>query len=198
MAIFAVPNPKKSITIDFPINIVKKGILRIPKIENKYRLNNLNDAFNQITLDSFEVLSAGVYIDFGLVNLTENKTEINIEVRRKIGTFDQAFEVKRANDHIQKLINLLESVILLSDEEVKSKVIAAIPEISEFSMGKVGLLCFLFGVLGIHRFYTKNYFRGLIMLLTIGGVGILWAIDLILIGLNLYKDGRGKKLKQGW
>jgi hypothetical protein len=57
------------------------------------------------TFGSLEFLSLGVYIDINLNSLLENKTEIIIEVRRKIGAFDKMIEVQKANKHIETLFN---------------------------------------------------------------------------------------------
>lgn len=57
------------------------------------------------------------------------------------------------------------------------------------------LLCAFGGVLGLHRFYTNNIATGVIMLLTGGGCGIWWIVDLIMIAANTYRDGNGNLLK---
>jgi hypothetical protein len=55
MAVFAIPNPKKILTIDFPIEQVKKGVNNLYLIDNKYKLFNSNDLFNQYTFDLYVV-----------------------------------------------------------------------------------------------------------------------------------------------
>jgi len=119
MAVFAIPNPKKSLTIDFPIEQVKKGVNNLYLIDNEYILFNSNEIFNQYTFESLEFLSLGVYIDINLSNINENKTEITIEVRRKIGTFNQSHEVTNANNHIQLIIENLSKSIILDDVQIE-------------------------------------------------------------------------------
>ena len=43
----AIPNPKKSLTIDFSMGNTKKGVERISIIHDKYKLVNRNDIVNQ-------------------------------------------------------------------------------------------------------------------------------------------------------
>ena len=115
MALFGIPNPTKKITIDFSIESVKKGLDRIPVVSNKkYSITKINSAFNQYTLEALEFLSVGVFIDFNLLSINDNRTEISIEVRRKIGSFDQSYEVTNANNHIDNLINFLIYLLYLS------------------------------------------------------------------------------------
>ncbi len=57
------------------------------------------------------------------------------------------------------------------------------------------LLCICLGFLGIHRFYTGHIVIGMIQLLTVGGFGIWWLVDLILILANRYRDKNGHPLR---
>lgn len=119
MAVFAIPNPKKSLTIDFSIEQVKKGVNNLYLINNEYILFNSNEIFNQYTFEALEFLSLGVYIDINLTSINENRTEVTIEVRRKIGTFDQSHEVTKANNHIQSVIENLSKSIVLDDIQIE-------------------------------------------------------------------------------
>lgn len=56
------------------------------------------------------------------------------------------------------------------------------------------LFTFFLGSLGVHRFYHKKTGTAVLMLLTIGGFGIWWTIDLILVGLSLFKDKKGQRV----
>lgn len=58
----------------------------------------------------------------------------------------------------------------------------------------LALICFFFGALGIHRFIIGKIGTGILMLLTGGGFGIWWIIDLIMILTDNFKDKHGNKI----
>ena len=92
-----IPNPKKNVTIDFTMNEIKSALAKIPQyFGNKYTLEKKNDLLNQFTFGALEFLSMGVFIDINLNYVTESKTDIIVEIRRKIGAFDQWVEVQKA------------------------------------------------------------------------------------------------------
>jgi len=59
------------------------------------------------------------------------------------------------------------------------------------------LLCFFFGVLGVHRFYVGKVGTGILQLLTLGGLGICALIDFIMIIVGSFTDKQGKFIKAG-
>ena len=50
------------------------------------------------------------------------------------------------------------------------------------------LLCFFLGVFGAHRFYAGRILMGVIYLFTLGGLGIAWLVDLLLILFGKMRD----------
>ncbi len=57
------------------------------------------------------------------------------------------------------------------------------------------LLCFFFGGLGVHRFYAGKIGTGILMLVTLGGLGIWTLIDFIVIVTGSFKDNEGRYIK---
>lgn len=58
------------------------------------------------------------------------------------------------------------------------------------------LLWMVFGMAGTHRYHLKRYPSGILMLLTIGGLGIWWFIDGYLILSGAMKDRDGLLIKE--
>jgi TM2 domain-containing membrane protein YozV len=60
------------------------------------------------------------------------------------------------------------------------------------------LLCFFLGALGVHRFYVGKIGKigtGILMLLTLGGLGIWALIDFVVIAVGSFKDKDGRVIK---
>jgi TM2 domain-containing membrane protein YozV len=57
------------------------------------------------------------------------------------------------------------------------------------------LLCFFLGTFGVHRFYAGKVGTGILMLLTLGGLGIWYLVDFILIACCVFKDKNGLPIK---
>ena len=56
------------------------------------------------------------------------------------------------------------------------------------------LFCLLLGQLGVHRFYVGKIGTGLLQLFTLGGFGIWWLIDIVLIAVGAFEDSDGNKI----
>jgi hypothetical protein len=64
--------------------------------------------------------------------------------------------------------------------------------VSPFSRLAALLLCFFLGWLGVHRFYVGKVGTGVAMIFTLGGLGIWWLIDVIMIVVGGFTDAEGR------
>ena len=114
----AIPNPKKTLEIDFNIEQLSNAIILIPLKDSKYKFTSKNDVLKTFRFEALEFLSLGVYIDISVSSISDTKSKIEIEVSRKLGAFDQAVEVSKANDHIANIATLMSECLVLKPEEI--------------------------------------------------------------------------------
>lgn len=57
------------------------------------------------------------------------------------------------------------------------------------------LLCIFLGPFGVHRFYVGKIGTGIIQLLTFGGCGIWYIIDLVMIVIGNFRDASGNVIE---
>ena len=78
-------------------------------------------------------------------------------------------------------------------------------EPSPKSYGVAVALSMIFGVAGIHHFYLGNWLHrfyvgkigtGILMLLTLGGLGIWTIIDFVMIVVGSFRDKQGRPLQR--
>ena len=57
------------------------------------------------------------------------------------------------------------------------------------------LLCFFFGLCGAHRFYVGKTGTAVLQIFTLGGLGIWYLIDFIMILVGAFTDSEGRSIK---
>jgi hypothetical protein len=68
------------------------------------------------------------------------------------------------------------------------------PTVSEKSRTATMLLGVFTGFAGGHRFFAGKHGTGILMLCTLGGLGLWWLADLILIGTGEFTDADGRRI----
>ena len=126
MALFAIPNPTKQIKVNYSLDEVKKAAANVDLVAKGYSPREHDEIINIYKYAKTEFLSLGVEIDISLSEISDNKTQIDIEIKRAIGTFDEWHEVSKAKTHIETLLKSI-STLLTSDidkliEEKEQKV----------------------------------------------------------------------------
>ena len=58
------------------------------------------------------------------------------------------------------------------------------------------LICLPFGIFGAHHFYAGKIKTGILMLVTIGGLGIWYIIDCLIVLFGEFTDNEGRKIKE--
>lgn len=69
-----------------------------------------------------------------------------------------------------------------------------LPRASERSRGVALVLGVLGGVFGFHRFYAGRPQSGALMALTVGGVGMWWLYDLVMLVAGEFRDSEGYRI----
>jgi TM2 domain-containing membrane protein YozV len=68
--------------------------------------------------------------------------------------------------------------------------------VSEKKFVPAVLLCFFLGSFGIHRFYLGKIGTGILMLVTLGGLGIWTIVDLVWLVIGSMTDKHGLPLQR--
>jgi len=98
-------------------------------------------------------------------------------------------------DEIKKLNDLLKDGLLTQEEydSQKEKLLKPNSQ-SQNQWIVVLLLAFFLGFIGAHRFYVGKNGTGILMILTLGGIGLWVLYDLIIIITGNFKTKEGNKV----
>ncbi len=99
-------------------------------------------------------------------------------------------------DEIKKLNDLLRDRVITQEEfdSQKEKLLDSSTKINSTDWLALFLLTFFVGVLGVHRFYVGKIGTGVLMLITLGGFGVWFLVDLILVVTGQFTNKDGQKI----
>ena len=99
-------------------------------------------------------------------------------------------------DENKKLNDLLKERVITQEEFdlQKEKLLNSSTTTSTTDWLTLFLLTFFVGVLGVHRFYVGKIGTGFLMLLTLGGLGVWFLVDLILVVTGQFTNKDGEKI----
>tara|TARA_Y100000996_G_scaffold95845_1_gene68432 strand:+ start:136 stop:456 length:321 start_codon:yes stop_codon:yes gene_type:complete len=99
-------------------------------------------------------------------------------------------------DEIKKLNELLRDRVITQEEFdlQKEKLLNSASSTTSKDWLTLFLLTFFVGILGVHRFYTGKIGTGFLMLITLGGFGVWFFVDLILVLTGQFTDKEGQKI----
>ena len=84
---------------------------------------------------------------------------------------------------------------ILSKIKSSEKKYQSSEELSEKEFLPTLILCFFVGFLGIHRFFVGKVGTGILMIVTLGGLGIWVLVDFIMICIGSFRDIEGRIIK---
>ena len=99
-------------------------------------------------------------------------------------------------DEIKKLNDLLRDRVITQEEfdSQKEKLLDSSTKTNSIDWLALFLLTFFVGLLGVHRFYVGKIGTGVLMLITLGGFGVWFLVDLILVVTGEFTNKDGQKI----
>jgi class 3 adenylate cyclase len=117
---------------------------------------------------------------------------------RPIRAYEVLFETKDFRGKLKhwtgKHARIIETV--LSSESGRYQVGGDEQGVSDKKRLLACILCLCFGIFGAHRFYAEKTKSAKLMLFTIGGLGIWYVIDTVIVLFGEFTDHRGRKISQ--
>ena len=123
----AIPNPTKTIQVNYPYQTCKELMDNFQSIIDRYKMGGYkieskDEVLNTYVLSKGEILSFGVRIHINL-QPSGDQTILNVEVQRLIGAFDQAHEIGMANRYLNEILKGISMGLNPPSEEEENKFI---------------------------------------------------------------------------
>lgn len=111
-----IANPHKTLTLQYDLSTLKTVLPKLgaylsENIEVGYIQSQYDDVIGEVHISKTEALSLGVVIVVNLGYKEEKITDVNIEVQRKIGSFNNGTEVTNANLHINNCVKSISALL---------------------------------------------------------------------------------------
>lgn len=104
-----VPNPKREVRINYNIDSVRDAVKSLREHVKPTTLSIENDTMNfyQFEAPAKGIFSLGMYLEISLHEISENRTLIQFEGRRKLGWINSGHEVTETYNFINGCISML-------------------------------------------------------------------------------------------
>lgn len=119
MSLLSLPNPTKSVTVNFSADKVKESLKLVSKVKDGFKLSNENAILGTFEFLKLETLSAGSTFEVTVEEVDSSKSKINILGRRTVGTINQAHEASKVNRGINDIYESISE--LLSSDNMAAK-----------------------------------------------------------------------------
>jgi hypothetical protein len=119
--ITSIPNPKKDLQVNFSNDDVQKVLSKLPQFMQhqkfgSYTFESYDPIIGELIMTKTEFMSLGVKIVISSHEIGDGKSKIQMEVQRVIGSFDQSYEVTKANDHLNSVTKAISQ--FLQNQEI--------------------------------------------------------------------------------
>ena len=107
-------------------------------------------------------------------------------------------EARRLGVEVDQILDASASMVIICLKQVGNSMQAQEMQMQQMNSEKdwviTLILAILVGSLGIDRFYSGSILLGVLKLFTLGGLGLWWLVDLIMLVTGNYKDGNGNPI----
>jgi hypothetical protein len=115
----SIPNQKKTVTIEYPIDSVRDIMKLIKYYNSDYKLINSDDVKCVYSYSTNDTPSSRVLIDVSLNPRNKNATDVTIEVHTASEKFDQTHETNSKDKYIEYFILIISTTLSFTKEQLE-------------------------------------------------------------------------------